>query len=157
MDYFRPNNHRRPRIRDFYTILWKNYEANKIRKKELFNNVEKVKILDWFLNKVINMGNLSSFQKKMLLRYRKSVDSKVIYALNDCYFPLHDYNYLDESINTEFFSQLFLKKGGYRESKEVRNQVDKKLDSSTKNISNENLNIKESKVNRPKRSSIIPN
>ena len=47
VQFFNPNNHRRPRIRDFFEIIWKMFEINEKGKKDFFSEVEKLKILDW--------------------------------------------------------------------------------------------------------------
>ena len=42
VDFYNPSNKRRPRIKDFFSVLWKNYKINKKGKKDFFSQVEKI-------------------------------------------------------------------------------------------------------------------
>jgi hypothetical protein len=50
VEFFNPSNHRRPRLRDFFEIIWKMHEVNEKGKKDYFSEVEKLKIMDWHVS-----------------------------------------------------------------------------------------------------------
>lgn len=37
VDFYNPSNKRRPRIKDFFEVLWRNYKINKKGKKAFFS------------------------------------------------------------------------------------------------------------------------
>jgi len=55
-----PRNRRRRRVKQFMSLMWKKYK-NSFRGSVYFDEYEKLRALDFQLNKIIQMGDLSQF------------------------------------------------------------------------------------------------
>jgi hypothetical protein len=55
-----PRNKRRKRVKQFMTLMWKKYK-NSFKGTVYFDEYEKLRAMDFQLNKIIQMGDLSQF------------------------------------------------------------------------------------------------
>lgn len=61
-DFVYPRNKRRRRVKQFLTLMWKKYK-NTPKNTLFFDEYEKLRAMDFQLNKIIQMGDLGSFFK----------------------------------------------------------------------------------------------
>lgn len=128
VEFYNPPNNRKPRIREFFDIAWKNYEVNQTQKKSLFHQVERIKILEWHVNKTMNLGELSLIQQGIAENNMRDVKAKHVRALNDVFFPLHDYNKLYGSDYLKAFGQLLKGKNIFNLEDLIKVHDKKKID-----------------------------
>lgn len=64
-EFIFPRNKRRRRVRQFLTLMWKKYK-NTPKNTLYFDEYEKLRAMDFQLNKIIQMGELSRFLKAKL-------------------------------------------------------------------------------------------
>ena len=57
--FYLPSNKRRPRVKDFFENLYRDYSNSKFMHNNFFSSVEKISIMDWQVNNAIDMGEVS--------------------------------------------------------------------------------------------------
>lgn len=55
-----PRNRRRKRVKQFLSLMWKKYQ-NTLRSSVFFDQYEKLRAMDFQLNKIIQMGDMGMF------------------------------------------------------------------------------------------------
>ena len=64
-----PRNKRRKRIKEFLSLIWKKYKVTSPKLK-FMDEFEKLRVIDFQLNKMIQMGELSNFYTNSLQNCR---------------------------------------------------------------------------------------
>lgn len=128
MEFYNPPNTRKPRIREFFDVVWKNYEVNQFQKKSLFNQVERIKVVEWHVSKTMNLGELSVIQKDIVDNKMRGVRIRHKTALNDVFFPLHDYYKLKGHDYIKAFEVLLKGKNIFTEEDVIQNKSKKKVE-----------------------------
>ena len=149
VEFYNPPSNRKPRIREFFDIVWKSYDINQAKKKSVFHQVERIKIIEWHLNKTMNLGELSAIQKDVVRNKMRGVSQKHTRALNDVFFPLHDYNKLKGADYLQAFKTLLKGKRIYsaedmvniKGKQRIEGFEDKAQNVATKTINNYLLDI----------------
>jgi len=134
VEFYNPSSNRKPRIREFFDIVWKTYKVNQSQTKSIFHQVERIKVIEWGINKTMNLGELSAIQKNIAETKMRVIDSKHYKALNDVFFPLHDYSKLkgDDYINS--FSTLLKNKRIYSNEDMVQRQEKKRVEKNFRHL-----------------------
>ena len=69
--------------------------------------------MDYHLNNVINMGELSKFYMHKYKYVYKDKNNTIYLAMRDVFFPLHDYFILRGDLYTSDFKEIFNLKKDY--------------------------------------------
>ena len=120
-------------------MIWKNYKCNDQGKSDLFNNVDRIKILEWQVTNVINIGHLAKLNKELffknyddrgsLQKYlgKSKLEKEFCDHMGDIFFPLHNYNQLNGDNYKKLFKPIFEEKSKFSLVKNVKNHNKRKF------------------------------
>lgn len=95
-EFVYPRNKRRKRLKMFLSMIWKKYKS-KSNKSTIHDEFEKLRSMDFQLNKMIQMGELSLYYEnifdEIMPSDMKSINEiKIVKnAIQDICFPMHNY------------------------------------------------------------------
>lgn len=125
-EFFNPSNNRKPRLRELFEIIWKDYTSNEVGKRSTFALADKAEICEWHLVNSLNISQLSFIQKNLLKKLPKKFPKIIINVLRDAFVPIHDFGLLLGNLNQPRFKSLlqFKKSTGDRfiDFRTVQNQ-----------------------------------
>ena len=151
VNFYKPTNRRKPRIKEFFSIVWKSYKISSDGKMSIFSQVDKLKAMEWYISNSFNIGELSTFQKDISSNNYAHLLRKHETALNDVFFPLHNFRELLGKNDDKIFKKILYEKKNYRMEKIVRvlkktNINKKKMEASKKDIDG-NIKLTEEEQN----------
>ena len=111
--FFNPTNRQRVRNREYNSIIWKTHLINEKGDTSYFSQMERMKIIQWLVTQIFDLGSLGWWQMKYFECGQKH-DDDILEPLKDVMFPIHDRFKLEETAMWKIFLPQLAWKKNYR-------------------------------------------